>query len=101
MCLGVPGKVVDLGEVGAEMPMGRVEFGGIVREVCLACTPDVKVGEYVVVHAGFAINTLSETEALETFEYLRQIDALNDELGAPDGPTDVGNHDEGTGEPAS
>ena len=88
MCLGVPGKVVDVGEVGAEMPMGRVEFGGIVREVCLACTPEVKVGEYVVVHAGFAINTLSESEAQETFEYLRQTDAPNAELGAAGAPTD-------------
>jgi hydrogenase expression/formation protein HypC len=101
MCLGVPGKVVDVGEVGAEMPMGRVEFGGIVREICLACTPDVQVGEYVLVHAGFAINTLSESEAQETFEYLRQIDALNEELGAPDGPTDVGGRNDEPEEPGS
>ena len=101
MCLGVPGKVVDVGEVGAEMPMGRVEFGGIVREVCLACTPEVKVGEYVLVHAGFAISALSESEAQETFEYLRQIDALNDELGTPDGPSDVGGRDDEPQEPRS
>ncbi len=101
MCLGVPGKVVGVGEAGAEMPMGRVEFGGVVREVCLACTPEVAVGEYVLVHAGFSISTLSESEAQETFEYLRQIDALNDELGSPDGPTDVSPAPGPTGEPGS
>ncbi|MBN2191503.1 MAG: HypC/HybG/HupF family hydrogenase formation chaperone [Polyangiaceae bacterium] len=79
MCLGVPGKVVAGGEPGAELPMGRVEFGGIVREVCLACTPDVVVGEYVLVHAGFSISKLSEAEADEVFSYLREIDRLNAE----------------------
>jgi hydrogenase expression/formation protein HypC len=81
--------------------MGRVDFGGILREVCLACTPDVQVGEYVLVHAGFAISTLSEAEAEETFEYLRQIEALNDELGTPDGPTDVDAHGGESREPGS
>jgi hydrogenase expression/formation protein HypC len=80
MCLGVPGKVVAGGEPGAELPMGKVEFGGIVREVCFACTPDVAVGEYVLVHAGFSISKLSEEEAEEVFRYLREIDRLNDEL---------------------
>jgi len=101
MCLGVPGKVVDLGEADTPMPMGRVEFGGIVREVCLACTPEAKVGDYVLVHAGFAISTVSEADAQQTFEYLRQIEALNDELGAPEGPTDAGPRDGAMPEPDS
>jgi hydrogenase expression/formation protein HypC len=59
-----------------------VSFGGIVKEVCLVCTPEVKVGEYVVVHVGFAITTIDEAEALQVFEYLREMDDLG-ELDAP------------------
>lgn len=90
MCLGVPGKVIATGEPGAELPMGKVDFGGIAREVCLACTPDVAVGEYVLIHAGFAISKLSEAEAAEVFTYLQEIDRLNEQppptaIGAPAG----------------
>jgi len=56
--------------------MGKVDFGGIVREVCLACTPDAAVGDYVLVHAGFSISKLSEAEAAEVFTYLAEIDRL-------------------------
>jgi hydrogenase expression/formation protein HypC len=82
MCLGVPGRVVEISSNPDGMTMGRVSFGGIVKEVCLACTPEVKVGEYVVVHVGFAITTIDEAEALQVFEYLREIDDLG-ELDAP------------------
>lgn len=82
MCLGLPGKVLEIAdETVAEMRMGRVEFGGAVREVCLACTPDVKVGDYVLVHAGFSLNRLDEAEAMEIFQYLQEIDRLSEELG--------------------
>jgi hydrogenase expression/formation protein HypC len=82
MCLGVPGKVIEISSHPDGMTMGRVSFGGIVKEVCLVCTPEVKVGEYVVVHVGFAITTIDEAEALQVFEYLREMDDLG-ELDAP------------------
>ena len=82
MCLGVPGKVVSLEPNPLGMTMGRVSFGGIVKEVCMAYVPDAEVGEYVVVHVGFAIAKIHEQEAAEVFEYLRTIDELG-ELDIP------------------
>ncbi len=76
MCLGIPGKVIDIQSNTAGITMGKVDFGGIVKEICLAYVPDVKIGEYVIAHAGFAINTLDEKEALEVFETLKQMDDL-------------------------
>ena len=58
MCLGVPGEVVEIGEERAGLLMGKVSFGGVVREVCLAYTPEVQVGQYVLVHVGFALSQL-------------------------------------------
>lgn len=80
MCLGVPGKIVEAYEVDG-LQMGRVDFGGVLREVCLACVPEAAVGEYVIVHVGFAISRLSEQEAQETLATLREIIDLDDELG--------------------
>lgn len=88
MCLGVPGRVIaiDEGTVGT-MTMGRVSFGGIVKEVCLAYLPDVAVGEYVVVHVGFAITRIDEAEAQKTYALLREMGALDEEgLGQGDAP---------------
>lgn len=82
MCLGVPGKVVRVDENPLGMTMGLVSFGGITKEVCLAYTPDVKVGEYVLVHVGFALSKLDEAHAREVFELLKEIGGL-DELQAP------------------
>ena len=76
MCLGVPGKVVSIEESAVDMPMGLVSFGGITREVCFAYTPDVKVGEYVLVHVGFAISKLDEDHALEVFRTLKEMGEL-------------------------
>ena len=73
MCLGVPGKVVRIDENPLGMTMGRVEFGGISKDVCLAYVPEVKVGDYVIVHVGFAISIVDEEEAKSVFEYLKQI----------------------------
>ena len=78
MCLGVPGKVVSIESSAVDMPMGVVSFGGITREVCLAYTPDVKVGEYVLVHVGFAISKLDEDHALEVFRTLKEMGELGD-----------------------
>ncbi len=78
MCLGVPGKVIKIEENELGMTMGQVSFGGIVKEVCLAYTPDVQLDDYVIVHVGFAISKIDEEEAMEVFEYLRQIDELAD-----------------------
>ncbi len=81
MCLGIPGKVVDIYEVGG-LKMGKVDFGGATREACLAHVPDVQVGEYVLIHVGFAISRLSPEEAQESL-------ALWDELTKLDGETGV------------
>jgi hydrogenase expression/formation protein HypC len=76
MCLGIPGEVLSIEQNAAGIAMGKVRFGGIVREVCLAYVPDVQVGDYVIVHAGFALNKLNEEEAMEVFAMLEQISAL-------------------------
>lgn len=74
MCLGIPGKLVDVYEKN-DLPMGKVEFGGILKEVCLAYTPEAKVGDYVLVHVGFAISLIDEAEAQETLNLLNDIAA--------------------------
>ena len=78
MCLGVPGKVLSVEMRDDGMAMGRVSFGGVVKEVCLAYTPDVLVGEYVIVHVGFAISKVDEAEAQEVFRFLAQMDELGE-----------------------
>jgi hydrogenase expression/formation protein HypC len=82
MCLGVPGKVIRIEQNAQGMSMGAVSFGGIVKEVCLAYTPDVQIGEYVIVHVGFAISRVSETEAQEVFKALDELGELG-ELDIP------------------
>jgi hydrogenase expression/formation protein HypC len=82
MCLAIPGKVVETFEQGG-MRMAKVQFGGVVREACLEYVPDTKVGEYVLVHVGFAISTIDEEEAQRTYDALAQLDQLS-ELDAPD-----------------
>lgn len=82
MCLGVPGKVMEIRENELGMAMGSVDFGGITKEVCLAYVPEVQVGEYVIVHVGFALHKVSEEEAREVFETLRQMGELG-ELDTP------------------
>jgi hydrogenase expression/formation protein HypC len=73
MCLAIPGRVLEIGEETGLLRMGRVDFGGVVREVCLAYTPEVQVGDYVIVHTGFAIQRLDEEEARETLRLLGQV----------------------------
>ncbi len=81
MCLAIPGKVVESFDKNG-MRMARVQFGGIVREACLEYVPDTKVGEYVLVHVGFAISKVDEEEAHRTYDLLQEMDQLN-ELEAP------------------
>jgi hydrogenase expression/formation protein HypC len=78
MCLGVPGKVLEILPDASGMTMGRVSFAGITKEVCLAYTPEVEVGEYVVVHVGFAISKIDETEAQQVFKFLEEMDELGE-----------------------
>lgn len=82
MCLGVPGKIIEIREDPTGMTMGRVSFGGIVKEVCLAYTPEVAMGDFVVVHVGFAISQIDEAEAHKVFEYLKEMGEL-EELSVP------------------
>ncbi len=79
MCLAVPGKVLS---VAGEEPLertARVSFGGIVKEVSLACVPEARAGDYVLVHVGVALSTVDEHEAEQVFDYLRQIAALGEQ----------------------
>jgi len=73
MCLGIPGKIVQI-EKDSQPLMGKVEFGGIGKEVCLELVPDAKIGDYVIVHVGFAISKLDEKEALETIKLLEELE---------------------------
>ena len=79
MCLAVPGQILSLGGDDPITRSGRVSFGGVVKEVSLAYVPEAAVGDYVIVHAGFALNVIDEDEAQKTFELLSQLD-----LGDPE-----------------
>lgn len=83
MCLAVPGKIISIDDADPIMRTGRVSFGGIIKEINLAYTPEAQVDDYVLVHVGFAINTIDEEEAQRVFEYLAEIDELG-ELEAGD-----------------
>ncbi len=79
MCLGIPGKVVEIYELNDTI-IGKVDFSGIKKEVCLAYLPDIAVGDYAIVHVGFAITQLDETSALETLAMFQEIGSLEEEL---------------------
>jgi hydrogenase expression/formation protein HypC len=85
MCLGVPGKIVETYEKSG-MLMAKVDFGGIYREACLEYVPEAQIGEYCIIHVGFAISLLSESDALETLDLLRQIGEIEEELGLESAP---------------
>jgi hydrogenase expression/formation protein HypC len=89
MCLGVPGKIVEIYDTGG-LKMGKIDFGGVTREACLDFVPEAELGDYTVIHVGFAISLLSEEEAQETLALLREISNIEEELGieaAQDGGT--------------
>ena len=82
MCLAIPGRIDTIYQKDG-LKMAKVDFGGAQREVCLDYVPEAQIGEYCVIHVGFALSLLSETEAKETLKLLREIDNLEEEL-APD-----------------
>jgi len=85
MCLAVPGKILTIfEEENLGLRRGKVDFSGIRKEVCLAYTPEARVGDYVLVHVGFALSVVDEQEAQRVFEALRQLDQLEElQEGAP------------------
>jgi hydrogenase expression/formation protein HypC len=80
MCLGIPGKIVDIYESGS-LRMGRIDYGGIVKEACLSYVPEARLGEYVIVHVGFAISLLDEEEALASLQTIKEVADFERELG--------------------
>ncbi|MFC9292577.1 HypC/HybG/HupF family hydrogenase formation chaperone [Streptomyces sp. NPDC057011] len=82
MCLAVPGRVIDIGEQDGTR-MATVDFGGVVKEVCLEYLPDLQVGEYAIVHVGFALQRLDEESAMRTLELFAQLGMLQEEFGDP------------------
>jgi hydrogenase expression/formation protein HypC len=78
MCLAVPGKITSITGDEPLNRMGKVDFGGVLREASLAYVPEAKVGDYVIVHVGFAISRLDEEEAGKVFEYLREMEDLSE-----------------------
>ena len=78
MCLAIPGKIESIAGDDPLTRMGRVNFGGVFKEACLAYVPEAKVGDYVIVHVGFALSRLDEDEAHKVFEYLKRMDELGD-----------------------
>ena len=78
MCLAVPGRVLSMTGGDELSRTGKVSFGGVVKEVNLAYVPEVKVGDYVVVHVGFALSVVDEAEANQVFDYLRQMEELSE-----------------------
>lgn len=83
MCLGIPGKVTKIQEQDGIL-MAAVDFDGVEQAVCIATTPEVALGQYVLVHAGFALNVLTDTEAEETLKILRDLQAFNARLTEED-----------------
>lgn len=77
MCLAIPGKISSLHE-NSGVPMAKVDFGGITREACLAYVPEARIGDYVLVHVGFAISKVDEEEAARTYQYLAEMDQLTE-----------------------
>jgi hydrogenase expression/formation protein HypC len=79
MCLAIPGKLTDIYEKD-NLRMAKIDFGGIVKEVCLAYVPEAKIGEYALIHVGFAISLMDEEEAQETLKLLQEVSNFEEEL---------------------
>ena len=78
MCLAVPGKIMTISGDDPLTRVGRVNFGGIVKEASLAYVPEAQIGDYVIVHVGFAISTVDEGEAVRVFDYLNEMGELGE-----------------------
>jgi len=76
MCLGIPGKILSI-YISGTLKMAKIDFGGVTRDACIETIPEAQVGDYTIIHAGMALNLLSEEEANETLTLLRQMDELD------------------------
>ncbi len=83
MCLAIPGKLIEIGQDAQGVLMGKANFGGIVKQICLEYTPEVSIGDYVLVHVGFALSKVDEEEAARTYKALEELKQLG-ELDVPD-----------------
>ena len=83
MCLAIPGKLIEISQDAHGVRMGKANFGGIVKQVCLEYTPEAVAGEYVLVHVGFALGKVDEQEATRTYKLLEEMNQLS-ELEVPD-----------------
>lgn len=93
MCLGIPGKIVDIWEESGTR-MATVDFGGTTKKVCLAYLPDLQIGEYTIVHAGFALNRLDEESANNTLNMFAELGILEEELAGVQPSAQTGEHRE-------
>ena len=80
MCLGIPGKILEISEVTG-IKMGKVDFGGVIKDVCLAYLPDIQTGDYAIVHVGFAITKLDEQSAKESLALFEALGLIEEEFG--------------------
>jgi hydrogenase expression/formation protein HypC len=79
MCLGIPGKILEISETTG-IKMGKVDFGGVIKDVCLAYLPDIEIGDYAIVHVGFAITKLDEESAKESLALFEELGLLEEEF---------------------
>lgn len=86
MCLAIPGRVLEISGADPLTRLGRVDFGGVIKQVNLAYVPEVEVGDHVLVHVGFAISVIDAAEAARVFEHLSALGELDDELSKGDSP---------------
>ena len=86
MCLAIPGKILEIYDSGG-LRMGRLDFGGTVRECCLTYVPEAGIGDYAIIHVGFAISLMDEDEAMETLKLIKEVAAFSEETGLGN-PTD-------------
>lgn len=86
MCLAIPGRVLEISGADPLTRLGRVDFGGMIKQINLAYVPEVEVGDHVLVHVGFAISVIDAAEAARVFEHLSVLGELDDELPKGDSP---------------
>lgn len=84
MCLSIPGRITEI-KLDGSLSMGKVDFGGVIKEVCLDYVPEAKVGQYVLIHVGFAISVMDEEEAQESLKLFREMAEFEDELKSDSG----------------
>lgn len=88
MCLGIPGKVTEIYETH-NIRMGKVDFGGVTKDICLAYVPEIEVGDYTLVHVGFAMSKVDEAAAQESLRLFREMGLLEEEFGASGGQHEI------------